>query len=124
MAYVLRRVIVQDVEAEKECYRATAAERRRHGVARETYFVDPQRPHELVIAFDGDAVDQLYAALRASEADAAPCQPASPRRAEAPPPPAPGELEAVLAAAEAAQQGLGLQPRALLSAAGLPQAAR
>ncbi len=63
MTYILRRVIVEDVEAEKRAYAATAAERRGRGVGRETYFVDPDHPGTLVIAFDGHDFEALHAAI-------------------------------------------------------------
>jgi hypothetical protein len=68
MAYILRRVLVDDAEEAKRGCRETAALRRHFGVAHEQYFTNSQRPQELVIAYDGETIDQLGTALRIADA--------------------------------------------------------
>ena len=63
MASILRRLLVEDVEETKRHLEATAADRRRRGVAGEAYFTSPERPNQLIVVFDGENVAQLHTAI-------------------------------------------------------------
>ena len=69
MASILRRLLVEDVEATKRYLSATAADRRRRGVAGEAYFTSPERPNQLIVVFDGENVARLQAAIHAANPD-------------------------------------------------------
>src|SRR5215211_7452887 len=63
MATILRRLLVEDVEETKRHLAATAADRRRRGVAGEAYFTSPERPNQLIVVFDGENIAQLHVAI-------------------------------------------------------------
>jgi DNA-binding XRE family transcriptional regulator len=67
MVYILQRFLVDDVEEAQRFLAATAPERRRRGVAREHYLTDPRRPHELIVAYDGEDLELLRAAIHPGE---------------------------------------------------------
>jgi hypothetical protein len=129
VVYILRRLVVADVEAEKRRWRATAAHRRRRGVAQESYFTNPLRPQELTIIFDGLDYDQLHAAMHpavldetsdgAESLEVVAASSVQPLPAAAT---AQAELEAAIAAVGAIQDQLQRRLATLQSAAQTPRA--
>jgi hypothetical protein len=113
MAYILRRMLVTDVEAAKRELAETAADRRARGVARETYFTNPARPYELIVTFDGESIEQLCAALQP------PASGEPPPPAEAPAEPRPVQVE-VIAQLTIAREAIAAIEQRL----GIPSAAR